>query len=781
MMRKRFMGKAETSAAAIFFISLFLPGRNSIADRSCLSRGRTVKRFAFFLLGLLLGAPAFATITQVGTPVTPNNANNTNTTAPLGGTTQANDLAVTFTGCNAASSCTLTTPASGYTNADSRTGGSQKAYLDYKVAGASESDPTVTRATGSAADQFFGAGLILRGVDTSTPIHATATAAPAQSSGTLATPALTITADNSYVCMYLVLASGGTNVTAFGNFNPNGTGNWTALPTLFYNTSVRVAIGGWCTTQTTATNISTSTISVTGGTNGNVGRFIIVAFKAAATAPTFSVSPAIGTRTTSTIPVTATTACTDCNYYGVAVTDGSGAPTCTQIKAGQNSGGTSAYKAFGPVAMTATVQNTGTFSTYTDGTVRDGYFCLNSTAGGDSTVAPIADMYKIPAFTTPLTVASQTTTAYTSNSKVLDGPGTVDWVACPKDASPPTVSQVEARTGGCIVNGATDDATGTMTLTITGTVFPIYDLYYVGSYGSQHEPAVNALNDELLDAAAGKEYINGAAGLASISATSPCKFVNDHETPDLVAGDIVTVSSATSPNAFTITWGTDCDFSYSGTTARQSFTLDGYDVSAGGNFSWNTETFYVNNQAPVFSPPNINSLWRIGDVISLNYCDLATDAEGDTLTGSNSSTGTGTGANKRPAGTSFGGTNNCVLSGTLTTAATGSFDFTVTDIATDTATLTDTWEVRAAQETVPDCASTNLTLSECAGLIESNYLQWDIDSTQCSTDIAPFSVISQSPAAGTLQDPDTVIELVIAKRCGRGPFGWPNFRFKFGE
>src|SRR5262249_1337244 len=93
--------------------------------------------------------------------------------------------------------------------------------------------------------------------------------------------------------------------------------------------------------------------------------------------PTYSVAPAIGTRTTNSIPVTQTSTCSDCTAYVVAETSGLGAPTCTQIKAGKGADGNSAYKAANG-SLTASVQLTLTLSSYTDGTVRDIYGCLNS-------------------------------------------------------------------------------------------------------------------------------------------------------------------------------------------------------------------------------------------------------------------------------------------------------------------------------------------------------------------------------------------------------------------
>lgn len=280
--------------------------------------------------------------------------------------------------------------------------------------------------------------------------------------------------------------------------------------------------------------------------NSTARKWFYFAVQGAASAPTYTADPAIGTRTTSSIPITQTSACTDCTAYFIAETDGLGLPTCTQIKAGNGADGNAAYKAVSG-ALTATVQLTLTLGTYTDGTLRDGYGCLNSTAGGDSAVKAIADMYKLPAFSTPLSVASQTTSVYTSNSKVLDGPGTVTWNAVPAGASAPSVSQCNAGTGGGIVATNTDDATGTMTLTISGTpgstINPKYDLYYCGTYGGQVEAAVHALTDEYLDCPSCEWQALGSVGAlsyaASYNATTRKAIAFDGQSANFTVGKLI--------------------------------------------------------------------------------------------------------------------------------------------------------------------------------------------------------------------------------------------------
>lgn len=289
-----------------------------------------------------------------------------------------------------------------------------------------------------------------------------------------------------------------------GSFAPGGTETERGEEPTFHQTQIE-------------DNVSSGAVSMApswtlGAARG--GTCVMAIFDLPITAPTFTANPAIGTRTTSSIPVVATSACADCTLYVVAVTDNSGAPTAAQIKAGQNSSGSSAYKSCS-AAMTANVQAICTLSSYTDGTVRDGYAVMESVANGFGAVygsGSLVDMYKLPAFSTPLTVASTSASAYTSNSKVLDGAGTVTWARCPVGATAPTVSQVEAGTGGCITDYATDDATGSMVLTIGGSVVaPLSDLYYVGTYGGQHEAAVHALTSQYLTAPTGFQFVTLAS------------------------------------------------------------------------------------------------------------------------------------------------------------------------------------------------------------------------------------------------------------------------------
>jgi hypothetical protein len=245
-----------------------------------------------------------------------------------------------------------------------------------------------------------------------------------------------------------------------------------------------------------------------------------------ASAPSFSANPAIGTRTTSSIPITATGGtCADCTFYGVVYADGLATPNCTQVKAAQDSTGAAAYKAFN-VAMSASTPATGTFSSYTDGTKRDSAYCMHSTAGGDSAVFALGDIDKLPI--SSCSFDSSSVNGGLKYNCTLDGAGTIYLVACIKDSANATVTQVETAkcTGGVTAEAAVNrSGTGAVTL---GTVlpFPIYDVSYVGVYnfGSQHEAATHQDFDRFQTPPTGFQYVT----LASVTATGSLpKAYND--------------------------------------------------------------------------------------------------------------------------------------------------------------------------------------------------------------------------------------------------------------
>jgi hypothetical protein len=512
--------------------------------------------------------------------------------------------------------------------------------------------------------------------------------------------------------------------------------------------------------QTTAATVTPGVVTLT--ENSAAALSFAVSIKPLAVAPTFTggSEPAIGTRTTSTIPVTATTACTDCTMHGVALADG-GSATCAEID-GETA--TGAYKYFHQ-AMTADTQGTGTFSTYTDGTVRDGKFCLESVANGYSAVASIADMYKKAAFSVTASVTAQDENDYTI-TKTLDGAGSCTAVACKKDATTPDVTETLA--GYCDCSGACDGGAGDVaavatvtdasceagTMTLGGSLTrPIHDNYVAGTYGSQPSD-LTTLADEMLDAPTGYQYDL----LASVSATSPCKDLNDIPiSPTIAAADVTKWPTTTSPSGYAFTAGTDCETQYTDPAGtRQTATLDVYDTSAGDWMSGGPTTVYFNNSAPACTLANceFDSGETLINGVAMTSVDTAAWFS-DVDTGDTSVI---TYSGDIPTNTSitdgvWTGTPSCASGNTA-----GLFTVTATDEAGDTAEAAATW-VCYDQVAVPDCASVDV--ASCSTLASAVNLS--ISATfECSNLIVANGIISQGTSATTQVNPFTSFDVVAS-------------------
>lgn len=181
--------------------------------------------------------------------------------------------------------------------------------------------------------------------------------------------------------------------------------------------------------------------------------------------------------------------------------------------------------------------------------------------------------------------------------------------------------------------------------------------------------------------------------LTSVNADSWCADFNVLATPDIATGDQVQIDRVTSPGGYPWAQDVDCNARFTGTSARQSVTYQVFDTSAGALMASGPGTLWINNQAPVALFDSYDTvLAEDAAMTTVDLRTLFTDAESDTLTVTSSDTGTGTGADKRPAGTTISGSS---WSGTPTTAGTGSFTLTATDITGATTTLLVTWEVAA--------------------------------------------------------------------------------------
>lgn len=381
-----------------------------------------------------------------------------------------------------------------------------------------------------------------------------------------------------------------------------------------------------------------------------------------------------------------------------------------------------------------------------------------------------------PAASAPTWSVSATVTAQDTNSYTLgytpSVASTFYAVACKKDTTAPTIAQVKA--GNCTgdvaaVASVNEAVTGADTTVLGGSLtLPIHDLYAVLNNASGDSTLVT-LADELLDAPAGYQYDL----LTSVSATSPCADLNDIPiSPPIAATDVTKWTTVTSPSGYAFTAGVDCETQYIDPSgSRQTATLEVYDTSAGDWMSGGPTTIYFNNTVPecTISGCAYDTAQDLINGLEAVAVDMATwflDSDvGDTLAITTSSTGTGTGADKIPAGTSIDGDGN--WTGTPACASgdtTGSFTTTATDDAGDTEAVAVTWTCYD-QVAVPNCVGG--TLAACLDAVAPLNLSVNFTSA-CSNTVPALSVISQDPAATSVVDPFSTVDLVVAAGgCGK--------------
>lgn len=242
------------------------------------------------------------------------------------------------------------TPPSGWTALASIDQGSafeHELRLYWKIAGGSEASTYTVAIGGQGGGNNFGYGLIwtYTGHDATTPIQVSATQRNTSSSTSATCPSVTTTsADTTLVCVYV----SGNNSVSNTWTPPSGMTerqDGGANPTGFV-----VGVADLAVASSGATGTKTATSSISG--TSNAISFAIASYVAPdTTAPTLT-SPT-GTATGSTTAtVGATTDEGNGTLYAVVTTSGT-APSAAQVKAGQNSGGTSANWS-GSVAVSST-------------------------------------------------------------------------------------------------------------------------------------------------------------------------------------------------------------------------------------------------------------------------------------------------------------------------------------------------------------------------------------------------------------------------------------------
>lgn len=492
--------------------------------------------------------------------------------------------------------------------------------------------------------------------------------------------------------------------------------------------------------------------------DGTAYEVAYLAFGSQESTPSYTAAPSSGTmsRTTSSMTFPATVSVTG-TRYGALLTDGSSAPTCDQLEAQTATGGLQ----YASQATTATVSSDLVLSGITTGTVKDYYECTESAGGVDSSVQSVGNVYKTPAWTDAPAVASDTDTQVTI-SKTLDGAGTVFVTACPPGLGTPSFAQMNAQefcADGTTepLGVATDDAGGSVA--VSCSPLPICDIFVAGTYGSL-ESAVTAITSELLDPSDGYQFTT----LASISSTSLCARLNVTITPDIAANDIIELSLETIPSGFDLVVDTDCDTAYLDEEASQQYAWLNrvYDASVRANMTGGPTKVWFNNPPPDCNPDSYDTgVDLVQDVAAttVNLKALCVDPNADTLTCGSSDTGTGTGADKRPAGMTV---TDGSFAGTPTTPGSGSFTVTCSDENGGSDTVDVSWTVLATP-LMPDCDG--FTMLACVDAIFVANLNPVVTFASSST-VAAGYVMSQDELPGTALPVGDTVGIVVSRGAG---------------
>lgn len=416
-----------------------------------------------------------------------------------------------------------------------------------------------------------------------------------------------------------------------------------------------------------------------------------------------------------------------------------------------------------------------TINSWDSGGITNNYSNIAATGRQIAYLAIGADVsVSAPTWSVSPTVSAQDADSYTL-SYTPSTACTFKAVVCKKDTAAPDEGEVVAGTcdaGAGALATASEAVTGADT-TETGTLsVPVGDIYATCNNAGGNAPLAT-LADECLDAATGKTIVNCPTGLTSIHANSPINSFNTSVTPDIVAGDIMVADSATDLGD-ALTWTATGLYSYDGNSARRVFSANFYDLSAGANHA-DTMQVCVNNQSPIASVASFATvLIKDQPFTAIDFCTMFSDADDPTLTCTSDETGTGTGAGTRPAGTTMtaGVFDDTGAGATSADASTGSLTITATDSCGDTAEMPFTWSVYQ-QVTVPDCVDG--ALSSCMTALAAVNLDVTFES-QCNATAAALNVVSQTPAASTVVDPFSSVDLVVSS----GPCGGRRGRLMLG-
>lgn len=206
--------------------------------------------------------------------------------------------------------------------------------------------------------------------------------------------------------------------------------------------------------QTSYRNSGFTGTTITWGSSETDWAAIIVELDTSATGPTFTAGPTVGTLTTTTIPLTATSDTTG-TWEAVACPDGQTYPTVAQVLAGNCTGNVAAEATFAQ-AVVATVGDSDTLTGLDPGTTYDVHSAIDATPDSSS-ISTNANVTtnSLPTFSAGPSAGGVTSTTVTANFTSTQT-GNVYGVACPDGQAAPTVAQVKA--GNCTGDIAAVDA-----------------------------------------------------------------------------------------------------------------------------------------------------------------------------------------------------------------------------------------------------------------------------------------------------------------------------------
>lgn len=243
---------------------------------------------------------------------------------------------------------------------------------------------------------------------------------------------------------------------------------------------------------------------------------------------------------------------------------------------------------------------------------------------------------------------------------------------------------------------------------------------------------------------AGFQYIT-----IDTSSGIPTESVFFGATPAVATGDIAIVPLQT-PTGYAITLFSNglFEIAANGDGARQQFALDVWDVSLAGLYG--SVFIYVNNTAPnILDPTNSTFICPLNVAVSVDMSLLAADLEGAAILVTKTSSA-----------------NPEIVMGSSTTL---SFTPVTRGIFVETFNFADDTGENTNQSYVFVCGNVAVPLiigslaEDIGGVIAAAYLEETLSPSEAHTALYEAGVISlQSPAAGTLVPPGTILQYTIS-------------------